>query len=625
MRDLIEKMYGKISGGAASEGLGLEQKFDAIINIRHSSRGLFHLEEDQQTPSFTDTEYQQLLLTAAKETNNKEILDTILREAGDDKEILEALINNPSISKEFANKLITKLFDKFSIHEERLFSLATTNKNPFILEALAIHSSLAIINDRADLSDIQKNKINLFIRKKIPNEIIKSSDLIIEKLIIERLEKLSVKPKPEAMTYHNLFYVNENIEVEYEKLVSLVGKTKAEEIVRELNEKINPALNEEIKANELPAAAAQTPEHTPSFPEQAILPLIVSPLGSPQTSSPHFAPPEAAVAPQQDQTPRRGVKFKGEAEINKVTKYEPEEPITAELHAKWVKLKELKESHAKISEQSDEVNSTVMQLPTWSTINDHELSAHIQSSRACCEAQIQELGKLIDVVEKASNIYEQERAVRLAYLREIRAEYVDIITQCGGSPSANQPVQTTATQSQKPPAAQPVISRDATKEIVARTCAANYKLEQTAQSLQTHIPSVGDIAKRIAKNTWNFVKNNKALFMGAVLVAVGVGLLLTPAAPLGLGLLAKATIGFVGAFSLPIKAVKNWFFMNKEGQMIDSIHSLTNASGGLREAKRVLPGAISCVVTAKSEHDKKIPLKNAEPVVGDAIPHAPKK
>lgn len=342
-----------------------------------------------------------------------------------------------------------------------------------------------------------------------------------------------------------------------------------------------------------------------------------------------------------DENAPHRMKFKEGEELATTVIHDVTEDLKAAKvsESDWEYASHQKRLFKKIDPIANGIQSEVSNNSVWAIVQDDQLTAHIRSSHDCCTQQIKELKKLIELC-KASNIpLVHVWKAKVSYFESILGEYNAILEQCnlllnppqptGNANQTEQPVPqvvspsvtddqkqaTTNNASADSPQNQPpsVTSiREATKDIVARTCAANYRLEQVAQSLEKRIPTAGDIAERVAKNTWHFVKSNKALLMGAALVAVGVALLLTPAAPLGLGLIGKAVIGGLGVLSLPIKGFMNWILANRKSQMIDAL-SVSDPKGGIWEAKQVIPQTITSIVTAKSNYDTKMPLtKNAE-------------
>ncbi|MCX7125172.1 MAG: hypothetical protein NTU49_05350, partial [Gammaproteobacteria bacterium] len=149
--------------------------------------------------------------------------------------------------------------------------------------------------------------------------------------------------------------------------------------------------------------------------------------------------------------------------------------------------------------------------------------------------------------------------------------------------------------------------RQATAALIHRTDRINKKIT-------TFVSSEAKTGREILKNARCFLSQNKALVFGVICSVVGLALLFSPAAPLGLALIGKGvatavaanfmtTAITVGVAPTTLSLAFKGFLFGKNP--ISATSCITNATGGLAETKEKL----SVVSQAEKKYSEEHPFK----------------
>lgn len=246
----------------------------------------------------------------------------------------------------------------------------------------------------------------------------------------------------------------------------------------------------------------------------------------------------------------------------------------------------------------------------WLSIEENQLLEQITAAKQCSERQLLQLKalyiKVSEILTQAMSPDETWAAI-LIQIADLIHDYDAIIQMCNKEEERYQKPSAIAEHHQdekeKERDANLNVLRDNTKKITTKTAYTNHVLSRQAETISTLIPDTLDIAKRMVQNIWDFIKNNKALFIGAGLILFGMtSLFVTPVAPLCISLIAIIT----GNLLLMGKNVVH-------RETISSTKSLTNASGGLWQTSSALsemPDKISTIKQTSNLFSTKTQQKN---------------
>lgn len=308
---------------------------------------------------------------------------------------------------------------------------------------------------------------------------------------------------------------------------------------------------------------------------------------------------------------KKQVRFQGESKLETVIKYNAN---TDQDAFSLINAKLGLSFRRKILHEATEISDEITNHPFWVSLTEAHLLAQISAAKECCVTQLHELEAIQEKITSISAQYQDGDCRKtpwsetVRHIENLHEKYREMIRSCDDIVSKPSAIAEHMQENSQEHASKLQTLRENTQHIVANTAAANHQLTETAKKLANVIPDTKDIAKRIAHNTWDFLKNNQALLFGAALVAVSAAILIfCPPAFLSVGVL----VGFLGNVLLPMK--KAMF-----GEVFSTPEKLTKASDGLRHTKAVLsdmPNKVSVVSKTSTLFSEKIKEVAHTPVI----------
>lgn len=557
---IIDEKYGKLFNEHGKSELSELEKFSAIVSTQLAS-----LNND---PLMSDDDYQKFLCEAAKEHSEPVIYKYLGEQAVNNPELLAALADNTNLKDNLAE--LGDLLTYVASFTTNWRQVLTVDK--IIFERKELDNSVRLSLAEQISQKFQKIILTLLTdTRKTPVQIMNEISEIVDEIKDADYANtlLSIINSPHFSRDFRRRFIEETNLQDLPTLVLKEGTIVQRAIQLHFDEAVSN-LRDRISN---PIDRAETVINTPSAGE---IQDTSKKIGGPVALSSAESVPESKATVSKKLPGKKNISFAEQGKLEQVTEYEVQNPSPYFIaNREWRVAKIEGNAHA----------ARIVNQVSWPSLNQMQLDQLVLSAMQCAKAQFHESEKACDEINKILSHPKAEKHVQteafkksLEHIGELKKNYSEIFKACGQHGSSvslnnSQTEQQGQTKEQNPPAT----SWETVRDIAQKTIVANHTFVKKTESLTKMTPTMGDISKQVARNSWNFLKNNKMLFFGTALVATAlVLLLLTPAAPLALGVM----VGIAGSLAFIGKLA--------DDELISKTDSLSNITGGLSDVKNKL-------------------------------------